>query len=462
MVTATAVSNKFTVNMRGVIAYSYYGIGRLMKAITRANRRVIRQVIYYPAVKDAGTLADLVNRISWYFPQSALSNVEVSVAVDRRLIDTNLKSLVPPASQQSYIGQSENIRLINAQAVDLATADAVMLWDKQSMFAPHVLRHLTKVHVVDPTYYFSVEGDTSRRMYAQTLATEQKERISELSRRNYQALLDQVAEFEQGYVFGTGPSLDRAMEFDYSDGFRVVCNSIVKNKALLNHIGPHLLAFGDPFFHLGPCRYAAMFRQKVMEAVDEFQCYVMIQEYSVPLYLAHYPELESKLIGMPAPGVWEMSIPEIIKMVLRRPHKIPWFDRIPGHSEAYNFPTPERFYVRLTGSVLPSFMVPVVSSACKEIYIIGADGYNPKERKPDETSVWNYSSSSQFEDLRQSAIDTHPSYFRDQPFTFNYKRYCENFEGLVHYGESLGKRYYALTPSHVPVLAQRMWSGSKE
>ena len=314
---------------------------------------------------------------------------------------------------------------------------------------------MTKVNMVDPTYYFSVEADTHRRLYIQTIDSQEKERLSELSKRNYQTLLDEVSGCERGYVFGTGPSLDRAMEFDYRGGFRVVCNSIVKNKALLNHIKPHLLTFGDPMFHFSPCRYAATFRQMALAAVNEFQCYIMTQEYSLPLYLAHYPELESKLIGIPAPGVWEMSLGEIIGMVLRRPHKMPWFTKIPGHKEEYNFPTPDKLYVRLTGSVLPSFMIPVVSSVCKEIYIIGADGRDPNERKPDETSVWSYSSSSQFGDLMQTAFNTHPSYFRDQPYTFDYKIYCENFEGLLCFGESLGKRYYSLTPSYIPALAKR-------
>lgn len=452
---ATAIVKRLEMHIRRIRAYGYYAIGKLMNLRAGEAEKVVQHVVYYPPVKDVGTLADLVNRISWYLPHSALSQVEVSIAVDTKLLNTNLKSLVPPTSQQCYIGQCENIHLIEDRAVDLSQADAIMLWDKRSMFKPRVLRHMAKVNVVDPTYYFSVEADTHRRLYIQTIDSQQKERLSELSKRNYQALLDEVSGCERGYVFGTGPSLDQAMEFDYRGGFRVVCNSIVRNKVLLNHIKPHLLTFGDPMFHFSPCRYAATFRQMVLDAVNEFRCYVMTQEYSVPLYLAHYPELENKLIGIPAPGLWEMSLREIMEMVLRRPHKIPWLTKIPGHKEEYNFPTPEKLYVRLTGSVLPSFMIPVVSSVCKEIYIIGADGYDPNERKPDETSVWSYSSSSQFEDLIQTAVDTHPSYFRDQPYAFDYKIYCENFEGLLCFGESLGKRYYSLAPSFIPVLAKR-------
>jgi len=454
------IGELFKIKALRMLAYSYYGVGKIMKSLDSGEERVIRNVVYYPVVRDITTLADLVNRISWYFPRSSFSQVEVSIIVDKKLLGTNLKALEPPASQECYIGKSENIHLIEKHACNLSKADAIMLWDKKSMFKPVVLQHLTNVHIVDPTYYFSVEGETYQRRYIETIGGQEKERFLKLSRRNYRALLDEMGERKRGYVFGTGPSLEEhAMDFDYSDGFRVVCNSIVKNKELLNHIKPHLIVFGDPQHHGSPCRYAATFRQTVIETVNEFQCYILTKDYFVPLLLAHYPELEEKIIGIEAPGVWDLSLHEIIRMVLRRPHKIPWFDKIPGHEEEYNFPTPDKFYVRSAGSVLPSYMIPIVSSVCKEIYILGADGHDPNGRKSDETYIWSYSASCQFNDLMQTAFDTHPGYFRDRPYTEDFDIYCENFEGLIHYGESLGRKYYSLAPSHIPVLTQRLAPG---
>lgn len=450
------IGKLFKIKALRMLVYSYYGVGKIIKSLDRDGEHIIRHVIYYPAVRDITILADLVNRISWYFPKSASSNVEVSILVDKSLLGTDLKFLVPPPSQHCYIGKSENIHLIEKQACNLSKADAIMLWDKRSMFKPVVLQHLTKVHIVDPTYYFSVEAETYQRMYIETLEDQEKERFLKLSRRNYQALLEEVGECERGYVFGTGPSLEEhAMDFDYSDGFRVVCNSIVKNKELMNYISPNILTFGDAQLHSSPCRYATTFRQTVIEAVDKSQCYILTKDYFLPLFLTHYPELEDKIIGIEAPGIWDLSLYEIIRMVLRRPHKIPWFDKIPGHEEEYNFPTPDKFYVRSAGSVLLSYMIPIVSSVCKEIYILGADGRNPKGRKPDETYIWNYSTSCQFNDLMQTSFDTHPSYFRDRPYTEDFDIYCDNFEELIHYGESLDRKYYSLAPSYIPVLAQR-------
>jgi len=449
------VRSCFEINMRRFSVYSYYGLGLLAKRLSNDSKKTIDNIVYYPVIKDKTKLADLANRISWYYPQSEFSNAKIFLLVDETLGEIPIEDLETPPAQERYIGISKNIQFLNESEYDLSEADAIMLWDQKFRYSPSIIRKLAKVHVVDMMYYFSIEADTSRRMYAKTVHNEFKNNLLNLSKKNFKNMLLKIKEFERGYVFGTGPSLDRAMEFDFSDGFRVVCNSIVKNEQMMDHIKPHLLVFGDPQHHTSPCKYAAAFRKAAVEAVSNFDCYILTEDYHLSLLLAHYPALKDRIIGIEAPGVWELSLSEIISMLFTRPHKLPWFDKIPGHDEMYNFPTLDKFYVRLTGSVLPSYMIPTVSSVCNEIFIIGADGRNPHGRKPDETYIWSYSSACQFNDLIETAFKTHPSYFRDRPFTEDFNIYCDNFDKLIQYGESLGKKYYTLTPSFIPALAKR-------
>ncbi len=397
-------------NLHKLNVYSYYGLKLIIGHLFNNESNFIKKVIYYPAISELGILADIVNRASWYFPESALSNVDIFIPIKDNLIGTELKCLEHPPYQFNCIGRNNNISLISEGQINLTTADAIMLWDARLAWSVPIIKNLFKVSIVDPYYYFSVEADTNSRMYYDTLSSNAKKEMTKLSKKNYEDLLKKVKKYNRAYVFGTGPSLDLAEEFDYSDGFNLVCNSIVKNKDLLEQIKPHLLVFGDPQFHMSLCKYADIFRKNVLDAVDNYGCYILTEHYHMPFLLTHYPELCDKLIGIEAPGVWEMSIGEIAEMVLKRPHKIPWFDKIPGHNEKYNFPSLEKFYVRLTGSVLPSFMIPVASYVCDTIYIIGADGRDPKGRKPDNTYVWSYSSAAQFEDFMQSA--PYPLFFR--------------------------------------------------
>ena len=196
----------------------------------------------------------------------------------------------------------------------------------------------------------------------------------------------------------------------------------------------------------------------MLETVQEFECHIMVRDYQMPLLLAHYPHLENKIIGMPVASIWDLSPREIIRTVLTRRTKVPLPVTIPGREEEYNFPTVDRFYVRNLGNIMLSFMIPTVSSVCREIYFIGADG----RPMPEKTYFSLYSNSSQFTDLMQTVFDTHPSVFRDGNVTQIYNDHCTFFEELVHYGESLGKRYCSLTPSYIPALASRLASPKPE
>lgn len=438
--------------------YSYYALGKVADTLYINENPGINSIIYYPVVQSAKVISDLINRICWYFPKSTYSKANIYIPVDKDLIGINFGSLLAPNSQQNYIEKLEHIHLIKEDEMSLSQADAIMLWNKKSMLEPIILRYIHKVRIVDPTYYFSVEAETYQRMFFSSLGSESKDHFSQISKRNYQLLLDEVEQFGKAYVFGTGPSLENLGEnFDYSDGFRIVCNSIVKNKKLMNHIKPHLLVFGDAQHHSSPCKYADSFRQAVVEAVHETNCFIMTKDYFLPTLLTHYPELKDKSIGIEIPSVWDLSLGEIFFMVLRNPHKIPWFTKIPGHEEKYNFPTLKKFYVRSLGSVLPTCMIPVASSICEDVYILGADGLDPKGRTPDKTFIWAYSQSCQFDE--QSAFETHPSYFRDRPYVEKFDIYGENFNGLIEYGESMGKKYHSLSPSYIPALAKRFCLG---
>jgi hypothetical protein len=275
--------------------------------------------------------------------------------------------------------------------------------------------------VVDPTYFSVTESDTYQGLYSEIINNEEKRKLSELSKNNYRSLLDRVSKYSKGFIFGTGPSLEYATGFDYGQGFRVICNSIVKNKALLDYIKPHLLVFADPVFHFSPCLYSDEFRRLMLEAVEKHQCHIIVPEKCVPLCLAHYPNLESKIIGMPV------------------------------NKKVFNFPTPDKLYVKGSDNIMTMLMIPVVSSVAREIYIIGSDG-----RMPEERYFWQHSSNSQFCDLMQTAYDTHPSFFRDRNYSNYYAEHCKIFNDLVVYGESLGKRYHSLTPSYIPVLTERL------
>jgi len=152
-------------------------------------------ITYFPVVRNITILGDLINRACWYFPKSTQSKVEIYIPVDKDLIGIDLETLEAPRAQQRYIDNLDHIHLIKENEIDLSEASAIMLWDKKRQLDPVILRHIHKVKIVDPTYYFSVEAETYQRMFYTTLTPDSKEYFLQLSKKKLSIIDRQGKEF---------------------------------------------------------------------------------------------------------------------------------------------------------------------------------------------------------------------------------------------------------------------------
>jgi len=393
--------------------------------------------------------------LAWYFPVSAPSAVKIQVPVIEKLRDIAIVSLAAPSAQENYLTSSTRISLVSDDKVHLKDADAILLHDKNKFFDLPIIQNFPRVHIVDPWYYHSFEAFTYARLFERTLGSEIRKRVQEQSRDAFRQLISKSGKYKKAYVFGTGPSLAKARDFDYRDGFRIICNTTVKDQDLLDHIKPQLLVFLDEALFFSPSRYSAEFRRMVLKTVEKHGCRIMVPPHLVPFLTAHYPGLEGKTIGLFSPGIRDIGVRDIVNLLIKKPWRFlsfaPKLDRISGLKQQYNFPTPDNMSVMKTSSVMTSHMIPVASTIADEIYIIGADG-----RTKTEKYFWSYNPSTQFTELMQTLYDTHPSFFRDSVYTDYYKQNSKYMEEVMAFGESRGKRYFSLTPSSFPSLMQRM------
>jgi hypothetical protein len=241
-----------------------------------------------------------------------------------------------------------------------------------------------------------------------------------------------LRDLKRAYVFGTGPSLARATEFSYGDGVRIVCNSIVRNPELLEHIKPHFIAAADFVFHYGPSRYAAEFRRDLIAALDRTGAYFLVPEQIAPLMLEHYPQIAHRTIAIPLANRFDPR------------------NKLRG----VNVQLLDRFEVRSLDSVLNLLMLPVATTLANEVYVLGCDG-----RKPVDKAFWSHHSASQYSDLMKTVNDSHPGFF-DVDYVDYYDRYCAHVASVIAAGEALGKSYASLVPSYVPALSKRLANGA--
>jgi predicted lipase len=230
-------------------------------------------------------------------------------------------------------------------------------------------------------------------------------------------------------VFGTGPSLDDVFDIEIPSGsLSIICNSIVKDKELLDHLQPDVLVFADPVFHFGPSRYADKFRKDVVHTLQEYDCTAVIPKKYHSLFTGNYPELSEQIIGLES-----ISTDEFV------------------------LPTHERLEVRGTSNIMTLFMLPIAVSLTEEVRIIGADG-----RKEDESYFWEHSDTGQYDDeLMDTVAETHPAFFRDRIYEDYYEKHVETLTDLIEYSESQGVKINSVTNSYIPCLSERR-TGPKE
>lgn len=387
-------------------------ISKIIKAVEPIANRVLannagyfENICFYPAVLSKDKLKELIDRIIWYVPYSRDNSSKVMLA-------TSICGYEIP----------DNVNIVNSDKLQEAVyyADIVMVWDKNCLKETLIKENKSKVYCIDETFYSTIECENYRRMYYHCIKDDILKKMSGDYKRNFQAMCKDNKDKKKAYVFGTGPSIDLAYSFDYSGGFNIICNSIVKNQELLDYIKPDLLVFADPVFHFSPCEYSQRFRQDAINVIKKFGCYVIIPDYTVPLIMAHYPELKDRIIGMP---------------VLNN----------------FNFPDESNFYVRGSYNILTMFMLPVASAIAEHIYILGCDG-----RQKTETYFWHHNQNTQYTDLMKTVFEMHPSFFRDRVYEDYYEEHCSFLSELIEYGEGLGKKYYSVTPSYIPALSARM------
>ncbi len=380
--------------------------------------------IVYPAIDSLDILSDVVNRLSFALPQK--DELKIYITISDTLDVNDISELSTPDFQGHYIGKNKQIYFINeSMAKDYLETSFIFLHDASVLKQENIIKHAYKIEIIDKSYFSYIEADTLKQLYFSTLSPDEKQKFLNISKENFKRMKHKNRNKNKAYCFTTGPSFDNYEEFYFEkNSFKVICNSIVKNEKFLSYIGgADLLLFADPVFHFGPSAYAEQFRQDVLKLIDKYDTYILVPDSNMPLLLAHYPQLENRLIGMP------------------------------GKKE-FNFPSDKKFYVKESENILTLYMIPIASSISKEIAIIGADG-----RNKDEKYFWKHSVLSQYNDKMESAFQTHPSFFRDRNYQDYYEEHCNFIEKLIQYGEKRGNTYYSITSSYIPVLEKRYREG---
>jgi hypothetical protein len=235
-----------------------------------------------------------------------------------------------------------------------------------------------------------------------------------------QRLRDHASNAKSAFVLATGPSALGVDLGSIDADVRITCNSAVRDVERLQAFRPTIIAFTDPVFHFGPCRYAAAFRRDLLRAIEISDPLLLCGAAWVSPLLNLMPELEERLAVIPfrAGGDWR-------------------------------WPTRRNPTVRTTGSVLTNLMLPVAFMLADHISVAGVDG-----RQPTENYFWKHGL--QYSDeLMMTVFDAHPAFFRDRDYEDHYENYCAEIEDFLQTAERAGKTIEGAAPSWIPAFRAR-------
>jgi hypothetical protein len=265
------------------------------------------------------------------------------------------------------------------------------------------------------------EGWTWAGFCASLQTAAEREREAEDAQARFCSYLETLPAFDRCYVFGTGPSLDRAWERAFTDGYRVVCNTIVRNRGLLDHIAPHFIVAADAIHHFDNNTHAAAFRADLVAALRDRDLRALVPDLFYPLLKAYHPEVVSKIIPVRTDlaGI-HLDMKDCLAYT--------------------NLP-----------NVLNGLLLPLGSSLADEVLLLGFDG-----RAPGDKAFWANSTANSYPEFKPAVRAAHPQFFAGTDYATYAAEQSDSAELILSKGESLGKHYYCLNPTHIPALRKRM------
>ena len=236
---------------------------------------------------------------------------------------------------------------------------------------------------------------------------------------------------KKAYIFGTGVSLDKAITKHWEDGYRIVCNTIVKDPTLWDHLNPNFIVAGDAIYHFGHTKFARTFRKDLKKRLHESDILFVYPEFFDSIVRRELGEFEDRLVPIPVNKHKNIHV---------------------NLTENFNLPE--------IGNVLALLLLPIGCTLSKHIYLWGFDGRSPKDKNK---LFWSNSSKHAYENLLNSIQSAHPKFFEHFVPKNNLNKYVLNVHGdlldqRLKIAEHIGYTFTMMHPTYTETLQKRFLS----
>ncbi|MBN1932352.1 MAG: hypothetical protein JW786_12180 [Desulfobacterales bacterium] len=384
-------------------------------------------VVYFPYFDSNADISNHYYRASWYLPYLP-NKLEKIYFFHLRKIKININ---PNSYMSNALNNNRHIYIksnFKSYLKLLIFSKVILVWKNYNWFAEYILKFIGIRLVNIDTY------DNSAIEYGKycgilwNFIIESKDRIKILNenRLRFKKISEQIEEKKYSYscVFGTAPSIEKALDFNFKKCLSIVCNSIVKNQTLINHIKPAFITAGDVVSHFGVSKYAEAFRKDLIKILLlNNSIYLVTTANFGYLFVVNHPEIRHKTI--------------LIDQNMNEP----------------NFNLLKNYGLPRLDSTLNIHMLPLAATFTNTIFMLGCDGKIPNV---DNEDFWAHSNVAQYHEFVDSGHLCHPTFAVHRQIN-TYTRYLKSLEQTVRIGEdNNSKKYYTLSKSYIPILNERL------
>jgi len=400
-------------------------------------------VFFYPSFDNSDEFTDHYYRMIWYLNpvRERIKRIVVSYEGETPALGA-LPYYLDPIIKRMADGSeiADAVELVSSEHIDslknaAREADVVLVWRTDSNQRDRVpdgpLKSLAmkKKHYLLDHKRVRYAGSFYLRLSAEicnSIATVKqcREKFNQIPAHNFS---------KTGYIYGTGPSLKSALDMDLSDGTSIVCNTIVKNKDFMRKLKPPVITVADSIFHAGCSTYAGDFRRHLIEAMVEYDSYLIVPMRDYALYMANMnSSLRERIIGVPI-------VPPKIA-----PNLLP------------NLNLYKKFQITPATSIMMLFLIPLAATFFEKTFMLGFDG-----RPLDQNDYfWKHDPASQLVERMDEIQVAHPAFFAINYHDF-YLEHCRVVARWLDEAEKQGKRFFSLTPSYIPAIKRRQVASLK-
>ncbi|MEA2019604.1 MAG: hypothetical protein U9N59_14280 [Campylobacterota bacterium] len=332
-------------------------------------------ILWFPKIENKDDIMRELSRASWYLNPIVSYIDNITFVIGKKLnftefqvpnyIDNNIASIYDQIKDKfNFISNNNSKRY-----------DVVIEWS----FSNQKVKKKPLIFIRSDIKYH--QFDSTKLIKFTELFLTKKEKKYNNNKLNKSLNEFKNHNFDSILLLGSGPSIDFIHNKNIKNKLTIVCNSVVKNKTVLENNTPNIIVATDSVFHAGYSKYASDFRKELC---------LRLQEYPTTLFFVPLRDLL----------IYKHNLPK------------DFTNRIIGiksvKQKKFNLNLLKSNFVKSTSNVLTFFLLPIAATISKKIYLIGFDG----KKKDESNTFWSYSEKSQFVDTINTVRTAHPAFYK--------------------------------------------------